>query len=267
MAEERDLTLSEAVTMFLATLSPEQRQEGQQELNRFVRWYGAERPLAGITAREIGDYGQSISASVRDPEKKVEPVRAFLSYARKRNLVSASLAPHLRVTKAKKGRSVRRQTAHKEPVTLSTEGFASLGAELEALKKERPLIAEQIRLAAADKDVRENAPLEAARERQGHIEARIREIEATLGAATVVDRRPKSTRKVGIGSTVSLSDVKSGDQLTYMLVSPSEADPAQGRLSIASPTGKALLDNEAGATVEVEAPAGTLRYRIDEVKG
>jgi len=139
--------------------------------------------------------------------------------------------------------------------------------ELESLKMERPMIAEQIRLAAADKDVRENAPLEAARERQGHLEARIREIEATLGAATVMDDRPRATRTVGVGCRVRLSDMKSGDELTYRLVSPSEADPAQGRLSIASPTGKALLDHETGALVKVEAPVGTLQYRIDEIRG
>ncbi len=268
MAEERDLTLSEAVTMFLATLSPERKQEGQRELNRFVRWYGAERPLSGITAREVGDYGKSISASITDSEKRVEPVRAFLSYAKKQKLIAISLAPNLRISKAKQGRSAKRREVEAAPVAMTSEGYASLGVELESLQNERPAIAEQIRLAAADKDVRENAPLEAARERQGHLEARIREIEATLRSATVMDEKPKkSARKVGIGSTVCLSDLKWGDQLTYKLVSPSEADPAQGRLSIASPTGKALLNNEAGAVVAVEAPVGTLQYRIDEVKG
>lgn len=267
MAEERNLTLAEAVTMFLATLSPEQKQQGQQDLNRFVRWYGADRAIGGITAREVGDYGTSISASIADPEKKIEPVRAFLSYAKKRKLIAISLAPHLRVTKTKQGRSVKRRIVEADPVTLSSKGYDSLKVELEALKMERPAMAEQIRLAAADKDVRENAPLEAARERQGHIEARIRDIEATLRGATVADNRPRATRRVGVGCTVRLSDLKSGDELTYRLVSPSEADPAQGRLSIASPTGKALLDNETGAVVKVEAPVGTLRYRIDEIRG
>jgi transcription elongation factor GreA len=267
MAEEQNVTLSEAVTMFLASLSPEQRQEGQQELKRFVRWYGAERPMAGIMAREVGDYGKSISASITDAEKKIEPVRAFLSYAKKQKIVVTSLAPHLRITKAKQGRKGRRAAVEVAPVALTPEGHATLEAELETLRRERPGIAEQIRLAAADKDVRENAPLEAAKERQGHVEARIREVEAILGAATLVQEKRKHSRKVGIGSTVSLSDLKWGDQLTYKLVSPSEANPSQGRLSIASPTGKALLNREAGATVEVDAPAGTLRYRIDEVKG
>ena len=115
MSEQHNVTLSEAVTLFLATLSPEQRQEGQQELNRFVRWYGASRPLSDLTAREIGDYGTNISAAVTDPEKRIEPVRAFLSYAKKQKLISVSLAPHLRVTKAKRRRTARQSRGEATP--------------------------------------------------------------------------------------------------------------------------------------------------------
>jgi transcription elongation factor GreA len=267
MAEEQDVTLGEAVTMFRATLSPEQQQAGQRELNRFVRWYGADRPISGIKAREVGDYGQSISTSVTDPGKMIEPVRSFLSYVKKQNLSEVSLAPHLRVSKAKRGRAARSNVVEVAPVTLTAAGHASMTAELESLMKERPVVAEQIRLAAADKDVRENAPLDAAKDRQGHLEARIREIEGTLKGASIVGQKRKTDRKAGVGSTVSLTDTKSGEQMTYVLVSPSEADPAEGRLSIASPIGKAVLDREAGAMVEVEAPVGMLRYQIGEIKG
>lgn len=267
MSEEQNLSLSEAVTMFLATLSPEEKHGGQQELNRFVRWYGGERPIRGIIAREIGDYGKNISASIADAEKKIEPVRSFLSYAKKKKLIEISLAPHLRVSKAKKSRSVRRGASETAPITLTSRGYASLESELDILKNERPRIAEQLRHAAADKDIRENAPLEAAKERQGQIEARIREIEATLKGSTVIEGKPKKTHTVGIGCTVVLRDLSNGEQLHYMLVSPTEANPTQGRLSIASPTGKALLDNTVGTVVEVAAPVGKFRYQIDEIRG
>ncbi len=253
--------------MFLATLSPAQRQEGQQELNRFVRWYGGERPVMVLSAREVGDYGKNISASVTDAERKIEPVRSFLSFAKKKKLIGISLAPHLRVGKVKQGRSVKKGSAEIPPVALTAEGYASLESELEALRKERPHMAEQLRQAAADKDFRENAPLEAAREHQGQVEARIRELEATLRGSTVIEKKPRITQRVGVGCTVTLRDLSSGEQLSYILVSPSEANPAQGRLSIASPTGKALLDNKSGTVVEVVAPVGTLRYQIDEIKG
>jgi len=266
MAEQQNVSLSEALTMFLATLSPEQRQQSQQELNRFLRWYGGQRPINELNAREIGNYGDNISSFVADPVKKLEPVRSFLSYARKKKLVEVSLAPHLRVSKAKQGRSAKRVSVELTPVSLTPEGYATLEAELEALKSERPRIAEQLRHALADKDFRENAPLEAARERQGHIEGRIRELEATLKGSTIAEAEPRTLQTAGVGCTVSLRDLSSGEKLRYTLVSPSEADPAGGKLSIASPTGKALLHKDIGAVVEVIAPVGTLRYQIDDIK-
>jgi transcription elongation factor GreA len=161
------------------------------------------------------------------------------------------------------------KNSHKEAeqIHLTSEGHAALKSELEALQNERPRVAEQIRHAAADKDFRENAPLEAAREHQGHIEGRIRELEATIKGATIIKEKTSTTLRVGIGCTVDLSDLTSGEQLHYTLVSPSESNPTKGKLSIASPTGKALLDQEIGAVVEVAAPVGTFRYRIVGIKG
>ena len=264
---EQQLTLSEAVTMFLATLSPGERQRSQHELNKFVRWYGGERRRAELSAREIGGYGSSISTHVTDAVNKLEPVRSFLAYAKKKKLVAVSLAPHLRVSKAKLGKLARGAARETAPIHLTAEGHAALKAELKQLTSERPRIVEQIRHAAADKDFRENAPLEAAKEHQGKIEARIREIEATLNAATIIDEKPRSTLTVGVGCTVEVSDLASDDRVSYTLVSPSESNPAKGKLSIASPIGKALLDGKVGAVVEVEAPVGRLRYRIEDVRG
>ncbi len=270
MADEHNLSINEAVTMYLATLPPEQRQESQQELNRFVRWYGGDRRMSELGPREIGEYGESVSKSIRssvtDPAKKIEPVRNFLTYAKKAKLTEVNLAPNLRISKTKKG-PVKNSHKEAEQVHLTSEGHAALKSELEALKNERPLVAEQIRHAAADKDFRENAPLEAAKEHQGHIEGRIRELEATIQGATILEEKTSITVRVGIGCTVDLSDLTSGEQLHYTLVSPSESNPTKGKLSIASPTGKALLDQEIGAVVEVYAPVGTFRYRIESIKG
>jgi transcription elongation factor GreA len=264
---EDNLSLAEAATMYIATLTPEEKQESQQELSKFVRWYGGERPIADLSAREVGGYGDNISAHVADPVKKLEPVRKFLSHAKKKKWVPVSLAPHLRISKAKQRKLVKRASEEAAPADLTAEGYASLEAELEALKKERPVMSERIRLAAADKDFRENAPLEAAREHQGQIEARIRELEAILKTSNVLEDKPKATNRVGIGCTVGICEISSGDQLRFTLVSPSESNPAQGKLSIASPIGKALLDQEVGAVVEADAPAGIIRYRVEDIKG
>jgi transcription elongation factor GreA len=269
MAEQQNTTLDEAVTMFLATLSPEQKQESQQELNRFVRWFGAERRLSELTARDVGEYGEWLSSTVDDAAQKIEPVRLFLSSAKKRKLTDVNLASHLRVSKPKKGSVLKRGAKDKEttPVHLTQEGHAAMKSELEALQSARPLVAEQIRHAAADKDFRENAPLEAAKEHQGRLEGRIRELEATLKGATIIEEKTTAPFKVGIGCTVGLCDLSSGEQLHYTLVSPNESNPAKGKISIASPTGKALLDKEIGTIVEVIAPVGTFKYRIVEIKG
>jgi transcription elongation factor GreA len=271
MAEEQNLSLNEAVTMYLATLTPEQRQESQQELNRFVRWYGGDRLMSELGARQVGEYGESVSKSIRssvtDPAEKIEPVRSFLTFAKKAKLTGINLAPNLRVSKTKKGPVVKRRHQEAAPVHLTSEGHAAMKSQLEALKDERPRIVEQIRYAAADKDFRENAPLEAAREHQGQLEARIRELEATIKGATILKEKTSITLRVGIGCTVGLCDLTSGEQLHYTLVSPSESNPTKGKLSIASPTGKALLDQEIGSVVEVAAPVGTFRYRIEDIKG
>jgi transcription elongation factor GreA len=128
-------------------------------------------------------------------------------------------------------------------------------------------VAEELRLAMADKDFRENAPLDAARERQGLLEARIRELEATLKQAVIIaDASLRSNARVGVGSAVLLRNLKSGVELRYVLVSPSEVNPAEGKISIASPVGKALIERSAGEEVEVAAPAGKIRFRIESVE-
>lgn len=270
MAEQQNPTLDEAVTSFLATLSPEQKQESQQELNRFVRWFGGEHRLSELTIRGMDEYGEWFSSAVDDAAQKIEPVRSFLSFVKKKKLTEINLAPHLRVSKTsktRKGPSTKRNPKESAQVHLTQEGHAAMKSQLEALKNERPHAVEQIHHAAADKDFRENAPLEAAREHQGQLEARIRELEATLKGASILEGKTTITLRVGIGCTVGLCDLSSGEQLHYTLVSPSESNPLKGKISIASPTGKALLDREIGAVVEVMAPVGTFRYRIEEIKG
>ncbi|MFC2059085.1 GreA/GreB family elongation factor [Chloroflexota bacterium] len=267
MAKQRNLNLAEAATMFLSTLSPEQKQQSQQELNKFVLWYRSERLVSELTPREIAEYAERMNSLATDPVKKLEPVKAFLSYTRKEGLTTQNLAVHLRPSKTKGKLSTKRSHKGPEPVTLTSEGFTAMESELASLKSERPNMADQLRQAAADKDFRENAPLEAAREHQGQVEARIRELESTLSAATILKQSTTNRKRVGIGSKVVLHDLASGEQISYNLVSPSEAKPAEGKLSIASPTGKALLEQEIGVVVEVIAPLGTLSYKIEDIQG
>lgn len=262
----QNLGLSEAASYFLADLQPEERGSSQQEIYKFLRWFGWERPLAGLTAAEVANYAEQLLLSDIDYLRKLEIIRTFLVYARKKGWSKTNLAVHLKGRKGKtKLRSSSRQGSL-EAVFLTRQGYAGLEAELATLQSKRLEAIDEIRRAAADKDFRENAPLDAAREQRGQLEGRIVELEATLKSAVFIDEKQEQTLMVSIGDSVILCDLDSGEELCYTLVSPREVDPAGGKISNASPIGQAIIGKGQGETVEVAAPAGTLRYQIKQVE-
>jgi len=135
--------------------------------------------------------------------------------------------------------------------------------QLAELKGQRAPLALEIQKAAADKDVRENSPLEAAREQLGQVEARIREIESTLIKAVVIDDSGKfKSLTVQRGTAVWVQDVKSGKKFKYTVVDASEANPLESKISDVSPLGKVFLGQQAGQQVEAKTPGGTVNYKI-----
>jgi transcription elongation factor GreA len=259
-------SLGEAASLFLAKLSPGEREVSQPEVYKFVRWYGWERFLAGLTAPEVANYAERLSLSDTDYAKKLELIRAFLTYAKKTGWSKINLAVHLKTKKVKAGAPPSVRQGLPEAISLTQQGYAEIEAELAELKRKRPQLIEEMRHAAADKDFRENAPLTAAREQRGYLEGRIRELEETLKGATIVNEAQKSGLRVNIGGRVVLADPNSGEELRYMLVDPKEVDPTQGKISCVSPLGKALIGRGEGETVEVAVPAGKLRYQIKQVE-
>ncbi|MBI4498423.1 MAG: GreA/GreB family elongation factor [Chloroflexi bacterium] len=264
----QDHILVEAISQFLVTVQAESRATHQQELNAFARWFGGTRSLQELRPYDIERYAERLGTSAIDPAGRLAPLKTFLTFARKTGLVEENLASHIRVRKAG-GRSREKAAASVavETVRLTAEGYASIKMELEALRAQRPEIAEELRHAMSDKDFRENAPLDAARHRQGIIEARIRELEAILKRAEVVMGEHVSTSRAGIGSTVVLWDMGDERQVRYTLVHSNEANIGQGKVSVASPLGRALVDRAVGEVVEVQAPAGTMRYRLEAIEG
>ena len=136
-----------------------------------------------------------------------------------------------------------------------------------ALKGKRLQAIDEIRRAAQDKDFRENAPLDAAREQLAYLEGRIRGLEQTLKSATLVKAKAEISPKSGVGDSIVLLDLASGEELHYTIVNPKEVDPARGKISSASPLGKAIMGRGLGDIIEITAPAGRLRYRIERVGG
>ena len=260
------VSLSQAAALFLAALAPKVRQESQAEVYRFVRWYGADRLVGELRGHDVALYAESLGPATADVVRRAEALRSFLAFAKKEGLTTTNLATHLRLRKSPQGAKGGAVTAA-TPSFLTAEGHASLSAELESLKAQRPDIAEELRRAMVDKDFRENAPLDAARERQAHVEGRIRQLETILKHAEVLGGEAAPGAKTHLGSTVILRDLASGSAMRYMLVSPSEVSPAEGKISIASPVGKALLDRTVGEEVEISVPAGSLHLRIEEIRG
>ena len=268
MAEEQNVNLMEALNQYLSTIKASEQQAGRQELNRFVQWCGRDRRVAELNPFEIGEYGESAGMWGADSAQKVRPLKSFLGYLDEKGLSKLRLAPHLKVSRAKKGqrrvflRSSSRQAA------LSPEGRAALQSRLEMLKEERVKVIGDVSRAMADKDFRENAPLDAAKERQGFIESSIRELEGIL--ANSVELAAKSVgdkSRVRLGRRVTLKDMNSGSKVRYTLVDMREADPQAGKISSVSPVGKALLDRTVGDEVQISVPKGTLRYTIEKVDG
>ena len=152
------------------------------------------------------------------------------------------------------------------PMTL--RGAETLRAELKRLKSEaRPAIIKAIAEARSHGDLSENAEYHAAREQQGFIEGRIKEIEHKLASADVIDpTRLPITGKVVFGASVELEDQADGAHVTYQVVGEDEADIRAGRISVTSPIARALVGKSEGEVVDVAAPGGTRSYEIVAVR-
>lgn len=152
------------------------------------------------------------------------------------------------------------------PMTL--RGAETLRAELKRLKSEvRPAIIKAIAEARGHGDLSENAEYHAAREQQGFIEGRIKEIEHKLASADVIDpARLPNNGKVVFGASVELEDQADGARVTYQVVGEDEADIRAGRISVTSPIARALVGKSEGEVVDVAAPGGTRSYEIVAVR-
>ncbi len=215
---------------------------------------------------QVEHYAEQVSVSETDYARKLELVRAFLAYAKKAGWTRTNLGTHLKTRKGKPTTMVAGGRGLPEAVSLTRQSHDEMSAELEALKKRSRELVVEMQRAAADKDFRENAPLQAAREERGHIDGRIKELEETLKMATIIGEKKEPAVKTIVGDSIVLEDLTSGEELRYMIVDPREVDPARGKISTASPLGKALLGRKGGDTVEINVPAGRLRYRIRRVE-
>jgi transcription elongation factor GreA len=153
-----------------------------------------------------------------------------------------------------------------DKMPMLAEGYERLQTEVRHLKMvERPAIVEAIEEARAHGDLSENAEYHAAKERQGHVEAMIADIDDRLSRAMVIDPKSLSGDKVIFGATVHLID-ENDKPIKYQIVGQTEADAKVGRISYSSPLGRALIGRSVGEEVEVSAPSGDKYYEIEKIE-
>jgi transcription elongation factor GreA len=152
-------------------------------------------------------------------------------------------------------------------IPMTPEGYAALREELRNLKKvERPKVVEAIEIARAHGDLSENAEYDAAKEKQGFIEGRIREIQGKLSHAEVIDVTTMDGDRVIFGSTVTIYDFDNDEEKTYKIVGDDESDLKQGKISFNSPIAKALIGKSESDELTIRTPGGNREVEIMEVQ-
>jgi transcription elongation factor GreA len=261
-------TISQVASLFLAELDNTTRKTSQPVIMRFVTWYGREKPFAKMIAPEVANYAEQMSRAGVDYSGKLTLVRAFLRFAHKKGWLKNNMAIHLKAAKKIRPSVVRHPKA--QPLAETRQGLEEMNQELAKLKERRLKTIEDIRIAAADKDFRENAPFHAAREQLSLIEGHIRELEAKLKLVVIIEENPigevnRKEIRIDIGDKVLLRDITSDQKLNYVIVSPREVDPSKGKISSASPVGKTIIGCSIGEEVEIATPGTRLRYRIEQI--
>ena len=273
MTTQQSPSISEALTHFVADKkSAKSAQQGHQELGRFVAWCGRERKVSELAPSEVAEYAQQIGLGGSESVHRLGPVKIFLAYWKDQGWINNGLASHLRVPRTRRtvsGNNTSTRSGNRGTVGgshLSQEGYDRMVVQLDDLKDQRALVLEDIKRAMADKDFRENAPLDAAKDQQGIIELRIRELEASINNAQILPEGLSSkVARSSVGAKLTLKDTNSGKTVAYTLVDVREADVAEGKISTTSPVGLALLDRMVGEEVTINVPKGTLRYLVQRI--
>lgn len=261
-----DISLGEATSRFIASVSNSQRSGHQQEILKFVRWFGSEKLVSRLTATEVSNYAERLAQMDADAATKIEPIKALLAYIRKENWNPSNLAIGIKIKKSKSKNAGPAQKVNREPVPMTREKYDELSAELALLQAKRLEVIVDIQRAAADKDFRENAPFHAAREQKGYIEGKIMELDEMIACAVITEESKEKTQTVNIGDTIILEAVASQQELRFKLVNPKEVAPSKGMISTVSPIGRAVIGKAAGEMVLVEVPAGKLQYCIKRIE-
>ena len=149
---------------------------------------------------------------------------------------------------------------------VTKETLDNMRLQLQRMKTvERPAASRAIAEAREKGDLKENAEYDAAKESQGILEAKIAQLEGVIANARIIDESHIDTSKVSILKKVTLTNLNTKKQVTYQIVSEKEADLKVGKISVSSPIGRGLLGKQVGDVAEVQAPAGTLKFKVENI--
>ena len=270
-------TLIKSVNLYTNRMRKSRKETIKNDLSSFIQWltislenksYDENSNLENINLNIIEPFFieqyvkiTNLKHSNQNASKKLTVARDYLNYIHTEGFTESNLGNHIRNKKGRRSGSVLLKSKVHEGdfIEISKEYHDSLEKELNVKYKEREDVVVDINKAAADKDFRENAPLEAAREKQGLIESQIKTIEETLRRSVIFNTK-KSNRKnkiAQIGSKVTLE--KENKRTKINLVASPEADVNLSKISLESPLGKALLGKGENDHVTISAPAGAMK--------
>lgn len=265
-ATQQITRLSEALNHYLDSLKPEHRNTHGQYVRKYVEYTGFDVELQDLSRARVESY---VEAQIRttDPAapERVTALKGWFKFLHKSGLTEENLGVQVRVKRVSNGRSgasSRRQQAD-ETVEMTAEGVETLRHELANLEADEPGLREAIAEARQDKDFRENAPLDAAREAMALNLGRRKEIETALKRARIVGAN--KTDVAAVGSLVTVTRLDNEAQTAFKLVGPREANASDRKISVESPVGKELLGRRPGDEISVEVPSGVIAYRVDAV--
>ncbi len=254
----------------------------REAVTRFLWHFGPSTLVSELSPKSMEGFQETIGSNTMDPAARLQPVKEFLRYCWKQGYTvtlgasgdaeAQNLGNFLRIkrptTVVRDSSSFKHEEAQIFEMTAS--GLEHLHAELAQLQAEMPEAVQAVAAAREDKDIRENAPLEAAREHQERLKSRIDELEYQIAHAVV--REQQETGRAKLGSRVSVVEIDEngdmlGDAREYTLVGTTEANAAALRISVESPLGRGLLDQTANGRIEIQAPSGRKRFRLLAVNG
>ncbi len=259
-------TLGDALNEYIEALKPELRGTHAGYVRKYVEHAGEQTTLASLSSSRIESYAEAqIKNSDPAAGERVAALKAWFQFLKKRNYTDQNYGVHIRVRKtAGRGTGEGRTIVEESNlVEMTRDGFEALQREFEQLNARTPELIKAITHAREDKDFRENAPLEAAREALAFNEQRRKAVEIALKRAVIVEH--VSNDRSTIGSAVTVTRLDNSRQDTYRLVGAREANAADKKISVESPVGKVLLGKRVGDDVSVNVPSGIIQYRIDAI--